>query len=286
MTTTNSTNPRTSYRLTSADAHPVSRPGLALLAARFVVADGASTATVASAVEPLRTSTSLRRTAPRPIAAAARPSASEHRRADPLAGAQAPAGELRRARARPRRHRDRAAAHARSRYDDPYGRIAPASPTTAAAGTRPGSRPGFGFDRADRVVQRVDPGRHVHRGLGPRPYRRPGTRSSWDCLGRWASHDTRFHRMSLGAQRDDLARVAVDTWSPDPATRLSALAAAAVACCRRAGTGKTPSSRWSAPWRRACPASLADQPPRTGRRPLTLAVPRYSQEIHRGEYPQ
>ncbi len=37
-------------------------------------------------------------------------------------------------------------------------------------------------------------------------------RSSWDSLGRWASYDGGFHRMSLGTQSDDFSSVFVDTW--------------------------------------------------------------------------
>jgi hypothetical protein len=117
------------------------------------------------------------------------------------------------------------------------------------------------------------------RGVGPR-----GTRSSWDTLARWAGPDATFARTSLGAQRDDLAHVATDTWEADQGlsgwqTRVSLL--------RRTGTTATPLVRTI-----GAVASRLPDVDRVARsqpgiaRGVVLPVPRYSQMVHAGEYPR
>lgn len=113
----------------------------------------------------------------------------------------------------------------------------------------------------------------------------PGTRSSWDSLGRWASHDRNFHRMSLGDQPDDLSRVAVDTLITHDGSSFGAWQLR-LTLMRRSGTTKTPTISRAG----AMVSRLPEKAGRTSRVPSgrgrDLGVPRYSQEIHRGEYPQ
>lgn len=113
-----------------------------------------------------------------------------------------------------------------------------------------------------------------------------GRVGSWDTLGRWAAHDRRFHRMSLGPQGDDVARVAVDTLVTRAGTQLASWQLR-VTLLRRAGTSATPSV--------TSVGAMASQLPQTDTvvrsepgvaRGIRLAVPRYSQMIHEGEYPQ
>jgi hypothetical protein len=114
---------------------------------------------------------------------------------------------------------------------------------------------------------------------------RPGRISSWDSLGRWASHDTRFHRMSLGPQRDDLGSIAVDTLITDAGVRYRAWQLR-VDLYRRTGSDKTPAVTMVGAMASRVPthASAVSQPgPARG---IVLDLPRFSQEIHRGEYPQ
>jgi Peptidase_C39 like family len=111
-----------------------------------------------------------------------------------------------------------------------------------------------------------------------------GQPSSWDSLGRWASHDTRFHRMSLGSQRDDLSRVAVDTLVTKPGVRFARWQIR-ISLYRRTGSTKTPSVTRVAGMASRLPASSPPSAPGKARG-KSLAVPRYSQQIHRGEYPR
>ena len=112
-----------------------------------------------------------------------------------------------------------------------------------------------------------------------------GTRSSWDTLGRWARGDASFRRTSLGSQTDDLARVATDTWVAAYGGFSSWQLR--VTLLRRAGTALTPTVG-------AVGAVVSDLPAvdrvTTSRpgvaRGVVLDVPRYSQMVHAGEYPQ
>lgn len=111
-----------------------------------------------------------------------------------------------------------------------------------------------------------------------------GRESSWDSLGRWASHDRRFHRMTLGSQRDDLNRVAVDTLVTAPGVALSSWQLR-VSLFRRTGSGKTPILRTVGAVASRLPSTSPTSRPRAGGG-SNLAVPKFSQEIHAGEYPQ
>ena len=125
-----------------------------------------------------------------------------------------------------------------------------------------------------------------HPRLGRDPWRRPrGRLSSWDTLGRWASGDSTFRRTSLGSQRDDLAHVATDSWR----TSYGGLRSwqLRVSLLRRAGTTLTPQVGTVGAMVSALPH--VDRVTRSApgvARGRVLAVPRYSQMVHAGEYPQ
>jgi hypothetical protein len=109
--------------------------------------------------------------------------------------------------------------------------------------------------------------------------------SSWDSLGRWASYDGGFHRMSLGRQSDDFSHILVDTLVTN-AGHSYASWQLGLALMRRTGSDKTPTVRTVG----AVASRLPDGTPQTSS-PLRgpgrdLAVPRYSQMIHSGEYPR
>jgi hypothetical protein len=112
-----------------------------------------------------------------------------------------------------------------------------------------------------------------------------GTRSSWDTLGRWASGDTSFRRTSLGAQTDDLARVSTDTWIATYGGLRSWQLR--VRLLSRAGSTRTPLV--------GTVGAVVSDLPHVDRvttsapgvaRGVVLDVPRYSQMVHAGEYPQ
>jgi hypothetical protein len=119
-----------------------------------------------------------------------------------------------------------------------------------------------------------------------RPQLQDGHWAKWYILGRWAYGDSDFHRTSVGGQGDADGYVAIDTFfakdHPAVAYQLR------LTLFRRAGTTATPSvSRLS-----AVASSLTNQkgsfPSATTMSGTTveLDVPKYSQEIHHGEYPQ
>jgi Peptidase_C39 like family len=111
-----------------------------------------------------------------------------------------------------------------------------------------------------------------------------GRTASWDSLGRWASSDKKFHRMTLGRQADDLSRVDVDTLVTRRGVRFTGWQLR-ISLYRRAGTPRTPTVTRVAAMASRLPGSSATSAHHrgTGR---SLAVPRYSQQIHVGEYPQ
>ncbi|CAL9592995.1 peptidase C39 family protein [Streptomyces sp. enrichment culture] len=114
-----------------------------------------------------------------------------------------------------------------------------------------------------------------------------GTRTPWYVMGRWASGDQDIRRTSVDDQGDGRSTVWTDTLAvDDPASgqRLTALRLR-LTLYRRPGTRLTPTV-WrlgvmgsDVPDRFTVPAST----PRVARE---LDVPRYSQEIHRGRYPE
>jgi Peptidase_C39 like family len=114
---------------------------------------------------------------------------------------------------------------------------------------------------------------------------RAGRQSSWDSLGRWASHDRRFHRMSLGSQSDDLSRVAVDTLVTNSPHGYASWQLR-ITLMRRTGADRTPTVTMVGAMASRLPgdASPTSRPHR--RLGRDLDVPRFSQQIHAGEYPQ
>jgi hypothetical protein len=112
-----------------------------------------------------------------------------------------------------------------------------------------------------------------------------GQRSSWDSLGRWASYDGGFHRMSLGTQSDDFSSVFVDTLATNASSSYKSWQLR-VTLMRRTGSGRTPTVHSVGAMVSRLPAGT---PPTSS--PLrgpgrSLAVPKYSQMIHSGEYPR
>ena len=110
-----------------------------------------------------------------------------------------------------------------------------------------------------------------------------GTQSSWDVLGRWAAGDRHLERTSVAGQDDDLARVDVDTWRAHgelDAFRLR------VTLLRTPGSQGPKVDRIGAMASRLPDvADVATSEPGPGSG-VRLAVPRYSQMVHRGHYPQ
>ena len=112
-----------------------------------------------------------------------------------------------------------------------------------------------------------------------------GHRGSWDSLGRWASHDTRLPpdvaRRATRRPRPGRRR------HPDRPTRDAPVARGSCGCrCSGAPAhGRTPVVTMTGAVASRLPGSSPTSRPGSGAG-HSLVVPRYSQEIHRGEYPQ
>ncbi|MFE9173362.1 peptidase C39 family protein [Streptomyces kebangsaanensis] len=114
-----------------------------------------------------------------------------------------------------------------------------------------------------------------------------GTDTPWYVMGRWAAGDQDIRRTSVDGQSDGRGTVWTDTFSVDaPASGLRLTSyRLRLTLHRRPGTGLTPTV-WrigamgsDVPDRFTVPASA---PGPAGE----LVVPRYSQEIHAGQYPE
>jgi hypothetical protein len=112
-----------------------------------------------------------------------------------------------------------------------------------------------------------------------------GRTSSWDSLGRWASYDGGFHRMSLGSQSDDLAGVSVDTLVVNGRHAFGSWQLR-VTLMRRTASARTPTVRTVGAVVSRLPAAAAPTSTPLPGRGRDLAVPRFSQMIHTGEYPR
>jgi hypothetical protein len=112
-----------------------------------------------------------------------------------------------------------------------------------------------------------------------------GRTGSWDVLGRWAGHDAGFHRTSVRGQGDDFSDVAVDTVQMNGTARYSAWQLR-ITLLRPRGSSRAPTVQSIG----AMASRISNGTPATSstsmRRTVDIGVPRYSQMIHRGEYPQ
>jgi hypothetical protein len=111
-----------------------------------------------------------------------------------------------------------------------------------------------------------------------------GRTSGWKVMASWATRDAGFRRTSSSAQRDSVAWVNTDTLTAASGVRLTGYQLR-ILPVRATSSSATPTVRSI--------QALASRPatplPATSRRAYgarTLAVPRYSQMTHRGQYPQ
>ncbi|WP_461077953.1 peptidase C39 family protein [Streptomyces deserti] len=114
-----------------------------------------------------------------------------------------------------------------------------------------------------------------------------GTATPWYVMGRWAAGDQDIRRTSVGDQSDGRSTVWTDTLAvDDPATGLRLTSyRLRLTLYRRPGTKLTPTV-----WRLGAMGSdIPDRftvPASTPGLARELIVPRYSQEIHKGQYPE
>ncbi|MET7285949.1 peptidase C39 family protein [Streptomyces sp. NPDC005573] len=114
-----------------------------------------------------------------------------------------------------------------------------------------------------------------------------GTATPWYVMGRWAAGDQDIKRTSVDDQSDGKSSIWTDTFSIDDASTGLRLVSyrLRLTLYRRPGTHLTPTV-----WRiGAMGSDIPDRftvPASTPGLARELAVPRYSQEIHKGQYPQ
>jgi hypothetical protein len=169
------------------------------------------------------------------------------------------------------------------RYDDPFGM--PTKRYEYGRWTSHWEAPGFAFDELVASWDATSP-RDSWVKVQVRGRTGSGQRTSWDTLANWSAGDTRFHRTSLGPQTDDLARVNVDTWRTEQAAGFTSWQLR-VTLLRRAGTTANPAVHTVGAMTSRLPAVSWVGTSRTGiANGVVLNVPRYSQMIHEGDYPQ
>jgi len=119
--------------------------------------------------------------------------------------------------------------------------------------------------------------------------RAAGRTSSWDTLALWAAGDTYVQRRTFSGQTDDLGSVAVDTWRAPTGAAAYQLR---VVLSRRvppggSSLGRSPSLDTVGAVASRLPDTTDVPTSRPGvARGILLNVPRYSQMVHDGEYPQ
>lgn len=109
-----------------------------------------------------------------------------------------------------------------------------------------------------------------------------GRTTTWDSLARWAAKDTVLKRASGGAQADDGTTLATDTW------RTAGLASyqLRVEVHRQRGKRAVPRLDLATVLTSALPRAAGPVSAPGVARGIELSVPRYSQMIHTGHFPQ
>ncbi|MDQ6522808.1 peptidase C39 family protein [Nocardioides sp. LHD-245] len=108
-----------------------------------------------------------------------------------------------------------------------------------------------------------------------------GAKTSWDVLARWAAKDKVVKRRSGGTQADDGTRVVTDTW------KTAGLASYRLRIAAHHERGrKAPRVDLATAMTSRLPATAGPTSAPVAARGVELAVPRYSQMIHSGHYPQ
>jgi len=174
----------------------------------------------------------------------------------------------------------------RVRIDTPSGRRDLAGTSfEQAAWESPWVQPGFAFTELIASWSALTPG-NTFVEVRVRGTDAGGRTSSWDLMARWTSGDTFTQRRTDSGQADDLADVNVDTWrAPAGLTSYQMR----VTLARKAGTALNPSfdAVGAVTSRLPSGAAAASETSKPGvGRGIVLDVPRYSQMIHQGDYPQ
>jgi hypothetical protein len=118
-----------------------------------------------------------------------------------------------------------------------------------------------------------------------------GTQTKWYVLGRWTSQmpsetSGDIHRNSVGGQGDADGFIAIDTFLAAKSVALTSYQLR-VTLYRKHGSTAAPTLRSVGAIASALPDDKSvPAGPLGGAEGMTLAVPQYSQEVHRGQYPE
>ena len=169
------------------------------------------------------------------------------------------------------------------RYDDPYGYRT--KTYDLGRWSSPWSRPGFAFDELIPSWDATTPGDSWVQ-VDVRGRSETGRLSKWYSMANWAEGDRRFHRTSLGPQKDGLAEVDVDTLKTLYSVGFTAWQTR-VTLLRRSGTPAAPTVDSIGAMTSRLPEVDRVRTSSPGvASGLRLRLPRYSQMIHEGDYPQ
>ena len=147
----------------------------------------------------------------------------------------------------------------------------------------PWTKPGFGLTELVASWEATTPGDSWVE-IEVRGRTAAGTTSSYDVLGRWTSGDRFTRRQTVSGQEDDLAKVAVDTWRSNAAAGLVSWRLR-VSLMRRPGKATPTLDSVGAVASRLPSGDVAASAPGVAGG-IVLNVPRYSQMIHQGHYPE
>ncbi|HWU21333.1 MAG TPA: peptidase C39 family protein [Nocardioides sp.] len=150
-----------------------------------------------------------------------------------------------------------------------------------ATWTGPSRRPGFAYTQLIASWSARTPGDSWLQ-VQVRGAAAGGSTTAWKTLADWAATDRYLHRTSLGSQAGGGTTVDVDTWkTPGFATYQLRLR-----LFRRHGTAATPDVDLVTAMTSRLPSTAGPTSAPGPGDGIVLDVPRYSQMIHRGEFPQ
>ncbi len=166
-------------------------------------------------------------------------------------------------------------------YSDPFGY--PTRDYLASSWTSPWFATGFGFTE---LVASWNAGTPAGTWIQVEMHATAadGHLTKWYVMGRWAFGDADIHRTSVGGQGDADGYIAIDTFFAAKKQSMTSYQLRAT-LYRPVGSSASPTvTRIGAV--ASDPANPYHPSATTMTQTVELAVPRYSQELHRGEYPQ
>jgi hypothetical protein len=171
------------------------------------------------------------------------------------------------------------------RFRDHHGEPATSGRYDLGRWVSPWRRPGYAFDELIPSWDALTPGGSWIK-VQVRGRSETGQRSRWYTMANWAEGDHAFHRASGPRQADDLAEVAVDTLRTRYSVGFEAWQVRLV-LLRPTGSDQVPQVETVGAMTSALPRADRVRVSRPGvAGGVVLDVPRYSQMIHDGDYPE